>query len=102
VTSGGHLLEVQFKSFGPLRIVLGVSSMTVNVPDGASVREVILKVLEIGGPSLEKLVLERGKISGNLIVMLNRVDVSRLDGLDTQVHENDEVTLLPHVQGGRR
>ena len=40
------------------------------------------------------------KISGNLIILLNMRDIDALDGQDTLVQEGDEVTLLPHVQGG--
>lgn len=62
--------------------------------------QVIQAVLELGDQSLRDLILDQGKISGNLIVILNKKDVSTLGGVDISVNEGDEIALLPHVQGG--
>ena len=72
----------------------------IDVPEGSSVFQVVQRVVEIGGAPLRDLVLEKGIISGNLIVMLNKRDVSTLGGVEISVSEGDEVALLPHVQGG--
>jgi molybdopterin converting factor small subunit len=40
------------------------------------------------------------RISGNLIVLLNKKDVATLNGEATLVSEDDVVSILPHVQGG--
>ncbi len=94
------MLHVKFKSFGPIRRILGNSVIEVDVPENATVRQVIDQILEIGGADLRHLVMNQDKISGNLIIMLNKRDVSLLSGEDTRVVEGDEVTVLPHVQGG--
>ncbi|MFW9933628.1 MAG: MoaD/ThiS family protein [Candidatus Thorarchaeota archaeon] len=44
--------------------------------------------------------MENSQISGNLIIMLNMKDISTLDGLNTTIEPNDEIIILPHVQGG--
>lgn len=74
--------------------------MEVEVPSGSTVLQVVQKVAEIGGAKLKDLILKNGGIDGNLIVMLNKKDVSTLGGLEISVSEGDEITLLPHVQGG--
>jgi molybdopterin synthase sulfur carrier subunit len=74
--------------------------MELNVPEGSTVFQVIQQVAELGGLPLRDLVLEEGAVSGNLIVMLNKHDVSTLGGVEIPVSEGDEVALLPHVQGG--
>ena len=93
-------MQVRFKSFGPIRRALDSQVLTVDVPDGSTVRDVVDKVLEIGGPELEPIVMEGDKISGNLIIMLNKRDVTILGGEDTPVSQDDEIAMLPHVQGG--
>jgi len=72
----------------------------VDVPDGSTVRNVIDSVLEMGGAELEQIIMEGDKISGNLIIMLNKKDVAKLEGENTAVAQDDEITMLPHVQGG--
>ncbi len=91
---------VRFKSFGPIRRLLEKQMMEVEVPSGSTVLQVVQKVAEIGGAKLKDLVLKNGGIDGNLIVMLNKKDVSTLGGIEISVSEGDEIALLPHVQGG--
>ena len=91
---------VSFKSFGPIRRALTNQVLEVEVPANSTVRLVIDRIVEIGGNEVRRLIMDGDKISGNLIVMLNRKDVATLNGEDTLVQENDEVAVLPHVQGG--
>jgi molybdopterin converting factor small subunit len=91
---------VRFKSFGPIRRLLENQLIEVEVPEGTTVLQVIQKVVDIGGSTLRDLVLKDGNIDGNLIVMLNKKDVSTIGGINLGVSEGDEIALLPHVQGG--
>jgi len=93
-------LLVRFKSFGPVRRILGQQMIELDVPEGSTVLQVVQQVVELGGEPLRDLVIDDGKIDGNLIIMLNKRDVSTLGGVDITVKEGDEVALLPHVQGG--
>jgi molybdopterin converting factor small subunit len=93
-------VQVRFNSFGPIRRTLDSQVLTIDVPDGSTVRDVVNKVLKIGGPELESIIMEGDKISGNLIIMLNKKDVTILEGEDTPVSQDDEIAMLPHVQGG--
>jgi molybdopterin converting factor small subunit len=93
-------LKVQFKSFGPVRRLLKEKIIYVEVSDASTVRQVVNKVVELGGTELRKLIMFDDKISGNLIVMLNKKDVETLGGIDIVVHDGDEIAILPHVQGG--
>lgn len=91
---------VRFKSFGPIRRHLDKQLIEVEVPEGASVYQVIRIVADLGGSDLKDLILKNGEIDGNLIVMLNKKDVSTIGGVEHLVNEGDEIALLPHVQGG--
>jgi molybdopterin converting factor small subunit len=74
--------------------------MEVEMPEGSTVLQVIQKVAALGGEGLQKLILKDGTIDGNLIVMLNKKDVSTIGGVGVSISEGDEIALLPHVQGG--
>jgi len=93
-------LKVKFKSFGPVRRLLKEKVIDVEIPNDSTVRQVVFKVVELGGEELRNLIMENDNISGNLIVMLNKKDVETLGGIDIVVHEGDEIAILPHVQGG--
>ncbi|MFW9840670.1 MAG: MoaD/ThiS family protein [Candidatus Thorarchaeota archaeon] len=89
-----------FKSFGPIRRQLGKKIFEIDVPEGSSVRQVIDIVIDRNNGDLKKLIMDKDKISGNLIIILNKRDVETLGGVDIGVSEGDEIAILPHVQGG--
>jgi len=91
---------VRFKSFGPIRRLLEKQLIELEVPEGATVLQVIQIVADLGGPVLKDLILKNGNVDGNLIVMFNKKDVSTIGGLNLSVSDGDEIALLPHVQGG--
>ncbi len=93
-------LRVLFKSFGPIRRLLGKKVIEVEVPEGSTVRRVIETIVKQSGKELYKLIMDKDEISGNLIVILNKKDVDTLGGVDIIVSEDDEIAILPHVQGG--
>jgi molybdopterin synthase sulfur carrier subunit len=93
-------LRVLFKSFGPIRRLLGKKVIEVDVPEGSTVRQVVDIVVNKSDEELSKLILDKDRISGNLIVILNKKDVDTLGGVDITVSEGDEIAILPHVQGG--
>jgi MoaD family protein len=93
-------LLVTFKSFGPLRRVIEQPTIGLEVPSQSTVRTVIDVVVARWGTRAEQLIMEGNHVSGNLIIMLNMQDVDSLAGEATPVKEGDEITLLPHVQGG--
>jgi len=93
-------LKVSFKSFGTIRRILKERVIEIEIPDDSTVRQVINRVVEMGGEGLRRLIMHNDEISGNMIVMLNKKDVETLGGIDIVVHDGDEVAILPHVQGG--
>ncbi len=93
-------MRVSFKSFGPMKRVVGSPVIELEVPKDSTIFQVIVSVIEAKGPELERLVMDGDEISGSLIVLLNRRDIDTLQGLETVVNDGDEIALLPHVQGG--
>lgn len=91
---------IHVKVFGPLLKALGKKTLDLDVPDGVSIREAIDTLTEVGGQTLHELIIDDGRINGNLIIMLNKQDVTTLSGEDTEVKDGDEIAILPPVQGG--
>ncbi|OLS31465.1 MAG: hypothetical protein ThorAB25_02940 [Candidatus Thorarchaeota archaeon AB_25] len=83
-----------------MRRLLKEKIIDVEVPNDSTVRQVVNRVVELGGEELRELIMHDNDISGNLILMLNKKDVETLGGIDIVVHDGDEVAILPHVQGG--
>lgn len=93
-------MYVRFKSFGPLRRLIGEGTIDLEVEEDSTVFQVVATVIEKWGADAEKLVMDGDEISGNLIVLLNMKDIDTLGGVSIPVKDGDEIAILPHVQGG--
>jgi molybdopterin synthase sulfur carrier subunit len=92
---------MKVRVFGTLRMVVGDQKhVEVRVADGASARE-LLDQLILAYPGLQEKVLRQGgELRGGVGIFVNGRSVRFLDGLDTAIHEGDEVALFPPVGGG--
>ncbi|MFW9910535.1 MAG: MoaD/ThiS family protein [Candidatus Thorarchaeota archaeon] len=93
-------MNVRFKSFGSLRRVIGTPILELEVVEGTTVLEVVEKVIEMWGDSARQLIMNGHEISGNMIILLNMKDVNTIGGTSIAVKPDDEIAILPHVQGG--
>jgi MoaD family protein len=67
--------------------------------DGSSVGEA-LDALYAKYDGLRERITENGELRRFVNVYVQGEDIRFLDGLDTQVEDGDEVTILPAVAGG--
>ena len=67
---------------------------------GATVGEVLESVYAEHGELRERISNSDGTLRRFVNVYLRGEDIRFLDGLDTEVGESDEVTILPAVAGG--
>ncbi|MFB6290690.1 MAG: MoaD/ThiS family protein [Candidatus Bipolaricaulia bacterium] len=74
--------------------------ISVEVPDKANVKKVLMKVSE-KFPEIEpKLLEESGELKRFIQIRLNQSNIERLEGLETRVKEGDELLILPKLGGG--
>ena len=50
----------------------------------------------------ERVLDNQGEIKRFINVFINGIDVRKLQGRDTPVHDNDEVAVIPAMAGGAR
>ena len=76
----------------------GESAVSV---EGATVGAVLDALFERHGELRERIADGDGGLRRFVNVYLKGEDIRFLDGLDTEVSDGDEVTILPAVAGGR-
>ena len=70
---------------------------------GAKDVAALLDELEQAHPGLKGLVREaNGEIHAHVNVYVNSEAIDALEGLDTQLKDGDEVTIIPALAGGAR
>ncbi len=87
---------IKIKLFANLREAAGASAVEVT---GDSINE-LLENLIAKYPSLEKMVLEDGKVKGYINILVNGDNIQHLEGLDTKILDSDEIAMFPPVSGG--
>lgn len=91
-------MEVRF--YATLRDIVGGRSVDVNLEPGATVGELLARLFE-RFPDLEpRLLDEAGELRRSVNVFVNGRGVPHLDGLNTKLQPQDEISIFPPVAGG--
>jgi len=85
------------KLFGNLRQMAGKPTVSV---DGQTVFE-LLENLRPQYISIVDAILEEAKLKLYYKIMVNGIDISLSQGLDTPVNANDVVAIFPPIAGGK-
>ena len=93
-------MRVVVRSHGDIKRIIGSGRRTLELDDGATVRDL---VLELGGniEGSESIFLSvRRRIDSDLVVLLNGHNIRALGGIDTILKEGDFITFMPVIVGG--
>jgi molybdopterin synthase sulfur carrier subunit len=84
------------KLFGNLRQIAGKSSLAVK---GQTVSE-LLESLRPQQAALVDAILDEAQLKSYYKIMVNGIDITLQQGLDTAVHDSDVVAIFPPIAGG--
>ena len=95
------MIRVDVKYFSNVRVLTGESGLTLELPDGSSVRDLLIIVAARYGDELsEYLFTDEGGLHSHVVVILNGRGAGVLEGLDTTLNDGDRVAILPTIGGG--
>ena len=85
-----------------LKKFIGARQLDVELGEGASVDDLLLLMKKKWGEALSSHLFdpETGRLIPHVRVMVNGRQIEFLNGVETPLHEGDEVLLLPLVAGG--
>lgn len=94
-------VKVKVRLLGVFRGVTGKSEMNLKL-DQATVRSVVQTIAKSLSNEARGLLIdaELNDPRPNALILLNGKEISVLKGLETEVKEGDEVTLIPVSHGG--
>ncbi len=87
-------MKVRIVLSANLHELVNAVSLVIQVPDGYTVRDLIIKLGELN-PEIPKILLRGDEISENYIVIVNGRDIHWLRGLLTNLNDGDEVLIAP-------
>ena len=68
--------------------------------DNTTLKSVLDKLTEEFGEDFRNRIIDKGKIRRFINVYINGEDVRYLKGIDSEIRNNDEISILPAVSGG--
>lgn len=95
-------MRVKLRAFGELAPILG-GELTVELDEGASLSDLISKISSEKSGFKEKvryLSSQQGVTDFGLVILLNGLNISLLEGAKTKLKDGDAVVILPPVAGG--
>jgi len=91
---------MRIRTYATLRDLLGVSTIDLALPGPADIRYVLDRLVEDYPALAGKLWDAAGNWSGFVTVLRNGRSVEYLQGLETPVQDDDNISLFPPVGGG--
>jgi molybdopterin synthase sulfur carrier subunit len=97
----GLRMKVNIKFVGSFRNLTNKSKVTLELEEGARLKEVIGRIVE-KFPKIERALIdpELGDPRPNTLIIVNGREISVLKGLDTILKDGDEVVFIPVSHGG--
>lgn len=98
----GASVNVGVRSIALIRTLLGKEQINLSLPEGATIEDVIARLLEIGDPKLASYLAEPKEKSAHapLRIMINGRDITVLQGRNSVVAEGDDILVLIPIAGG--
>lgn len=92
-------MQVHF--FATLRQIVGQKTVDIDLPEGATIRQLVDEILRSYPLLRKELVSENGQLYGHVHVFVNGRDAPFLDdALETVLKPDDKITVFPAVGGG--
>lgn len=92
-------MEVKF--YATLRRVVGGGSVSFDLPDGATVRQLLAEMVRRYPELRQEMLDENGELYRHVHIFVNSRDANHLeDGLDTPISKDDVLGVFPAVGGG--
>jgi molybdopterin synthase sulfur carrier subunit len=92
-------MNVELRCFGPVREAVGAKTAERELPDGATVGDLLSDLVE-EAPELEGTLLDAGEVAESINVTVEGRNVRQLEGAATTLSDGDVVRIAPPVVGG--
>lgn len=95
-------MKVKVRSIALIRTLLGSGELEVDLPSGATIEDLISRLVGIGGPAIAPYLAPPKEESAHapLRIMVNGRDITVLEGRRTVLTEGDDVLVFIPIAGG--
>ncbi|MBN1682173.1 MoaD/ThiS family protein [Candidatus Bathyarchaeota archaeon] len=88
-------MNINIKFIGTLHRITGNKNLYIELEKKVKIEDILILLVE-KFPELKEDLINRSRI----LILLNGIDYKNLDGLNTQIIENSEITIVSTIHGG--
>lgn len=78
-----------------------IEELTLPIDDGSNIKNMLEQLSSKFGKKFEDLIFKASEnLSKYVIVTINGKDIRTLDGLNTKIQLDDEISFIPAIAGG--
>ena len=95
-------MKVKLQTILTFKEILGTREAEISLPEGATIQGLLSRMKELWGDRLSSRLFLPGtdRLLPYITLTVNGRSVQFLNGMETILHDRDEVLLLPPVAGG--
>jgi len=95
-------ISIRIRLVGVYRTLFGRDSFTVKLDKSVAVGIIIQKIVDPSSEELKRVLIdpELNSPRPNALVLIDGKEISALKGLETELNEDSEVTIIPVSHGG--
>lgn len=101
-TTASESITIKLQTILYLKRLVGAPEIEISVQRGCTLQGFLEKLVNVRGDELASHLFKPSstEILPHLRLMINGRDIGFLDGMKTELHNGDEVLILPPVSGG--
>jgi MoaD family protein len=95
-------MRIRLRFLSTMRHIVGENEKVIEINKEATVGDLLRLILTTYGKNMTTLLFEEDNksVRDDILILINDVDMGVLEGVDTVLSEEDEVTLMPIAHGG--
>ncbi|MEM3565071.1 MAG: MoaD/ThiS family protein [Candidatus Jordarchaeaceae archaeon] len=93
-------MKVIVHALSSLKYAAKKSKMLFTIENGATVRSLLNLIREVDEKLFNAITVNGGQLNPGIIILINKVDIDLLQGIDTKLQDGDNVVFLSAVHGG--
>ncbi len=93
-------MRIKVRFFTILREMTGQKEETLTVGDETTVREILDLLSEKYGSAFLEYLFEGRRLRGHIQILVDGINITTLNGLDTRMEEDSTLAVVPPVGGG--
>lgn len=95
------MFDVKITFLSLLTDITEIEELNLPIEEGVNIRTILEQLTNKFGSKFEEMIFKSSKdLSKYVIITVNSKDIRTLDGLNTKIQLNDEISFIPAIAGG--